>query len=152
MDLLSSFTARIGQSLGTSDWRIVSQEVIDAFADATDDHQWIHVDTERAAREAPGGDTIAHGLLTLSLLPAMRAEIGVLPTEGVARAINYGYDSIRFLAPVPVGSRIRATSELLSADVRGRGLLLVRTRDTVEIEGSPKPALVAESLALLYPE
>ena len=148
----SDLTARVGQPLGTSDWRTVSQAMIDAFADATDDHQWIHVDVERASREAPGGTTIAHGLLTLSLLPSLRAEIGVIPAEGVARALNYGYDSIRFLAPVPAGSRIRATSELLAADPRGRNLLLLRTRDTVEIEGGTKPALVAESLALLYPE
>ena len=147
---LDSLTARVGQTLGTSPWRTVSQATIDAFADATDDHQWIHVETERASRE--GTTTIAHGLLTLSLLPTMRAEIGAIPTEGVARAINYGYDSIRYLAPVPAGSRIRATSELLSADTRGRGLLLLRTRDTVELEGSPKPALVAESLVLIYPE
>ena len=146
---LADLPGRIGQSLGTSRWRTLSQATIDAFADVTGDHQWIHVDVERAARESPGGTTIAHGLLTLSLLPAMRAEIGALPVD-IGRAINYGYDRVRFLAPVPSGSRIRAASELLAAEPRGGGVL-VRTRDTVEIEGGDRPALVAEALALVFP-
>src|SRR5690606_7110947 len=103
---LDAILATQGRELGVSPWMTVDQALIDAFAEATGDHQWIHVDPERAARESPYGCTIAHGLLTLSLMPAMRAEIGGLPSEGVGQAINYGYDEVRFLAPVKVGARI----------------------------------------------
>ncbi|MDX1418717.1 MAG: MaoC family dehydratase [Rubricoccaceae bacterium] len=147
---LDAILATQGQELGASSWRTVDQELIDAFAEATGDHQWIHVDPERAARESPFGSTIAHGLLTLSLMPALRAEIGGLPTEGVGRVINYGYDEVRFLAPVTVGSRIRLRAEVLEARPRARGAL-VKTRNTMEIEGGAKPAMVADSLVLLFP-
>ena len=147
---LDAILATQGQALGVSPWMTVDQALIDAFAEATGDHQWIHVDPERAARESPYGCTIAHGLLTLSLMPAMRAEIGGLPTEGVGQAINYGYDEVRFLAPVKVGARIRLRAEVLEARPRARGAL-VKTRNTTEIEGSTKPAMVADSLVLLFP-
>ncbi len=146
LDTLADF---IGQSLGVSDWLMVDQARIDAFADVTGDHQWIHVDPARAARESPGGTTIAHGLLTLSLLPAMRSELGLVP-EGVARAINYGYDRIRFLAPVPPASRLRTHTVLTAAEPKADGWL-VTTRNTVEIEGEEKPALVADALTLFLP-
>ena len=146
---LSTLPDFVGRELGVSGWRPVDQALIDRFADLTDDHQWIHVDAERAARESPTGTTIAHGLLTLSLLPAMRAEIGLLP-DGVGRALNYGYDRIRFLAPVPPGSRLRARVQLTATEPKGEGWLLT-TRNTVEIEGEERPALVADALTLLVP-
>lgn len=146
---LDAILATQGQELGVSSWMTVDQATIDAFAEATGDHQWIHVDPERAA-QSPFGSTIAHGLLTLSLMPAMRAEIGGLPTEGVGQVINYGYDEVRFLAPVKVGSRIRLRAEVLEARPRARGAL-VKTRNTTEIEGGKKPAMVADSLVLLFP-
>ena len=144
-------TARdfVGQELGVSGWTTVDQATIDAFADVTGDRQWIHVDAERAARESPHGATIAHGYLTLALLPALRAEIGVTP-EGVGQAINYGLDRVRFLAPVRAGARVRARVTLLGAEPKGRGVLL-RTLNTVEVEGEEKPAVLAETLTLLLP-
>lgn len=139
----------VGQELGVSDWITVDQPMIDAFAEITGDHQWIHTDPDRAAREAPTGSTIAHGLLTLSLLPAMRNQTGVIP-GGTGRSINYGYDKIRFLTPVPPGSRIRTRIALTEATPRGDGILL-NTKNTVEIDGHERPALVADSLTLLLP-
>ena len=146
LDRIADF---IGCELGVSDWLTVGQDRIDAFAEVTGDHQWIHTDIERAAREAPGGTTIAHGLLTLSLLPTMRANLGLVP-EGVGRALNYGYDRIRFLAPVPPGARLRTHTLLTAAEPKGGGWL-VTTRNTVEIEGADKPALVADALTLFLP-
>ncbi len=137
----------VGQEIGVSDWMTVDQPMIDAFAELTNDRQWIHINAERAAREAPTGSTIAHGLLTLSLLPGMRNEIGVIP-KGTGRSINYGYDKIRFLAPVKPGDRIRTRIELSSVAPRGDGFL-IDTRNTVEIDGETKPAMVADSLTLL---
>ncbi len=144
---LDSLHDYIGRDLGVSGWHVVEQARIDAFADVTGDHQWIHTDVERAARESPYGGPIAHGYLTLSLLPALRAEVGVVP-EGVAQTINYGLDRVRFLAPVRAGARIRARITLVSAEPKGTGVL-VKTLNTVEIEGESKPALLAETLALL---
>lgn len=146
---LDTLTPLVGHELGVSPWRTVTQDDIDRFADLTGDHQWIHVDAERAARESPTGTTIAHGLLTLSLLPAMRAEVGVVP-EGVGRVLNYGYDRIRFLTPVRAGARVRARVALLDVQPKGDGVLMT-TRNTVEIEGEEKPALVADALVLLLP-
>jgi len=137
----------VGQEIGSSDWMTVDQPMIDAFAKLTGDRQWIHIDMERAEREAPTGTTIAHGLLTLSLLPMMRSEIGVIP-KGTGRAINYGYDKIRFLAPIKSGARIRTHVTLSTVTPRGNGLL-IDTRNTVEIEGEDKPAMIADSLTLL---
>ncbi|MDX1531852.1 MAG: MaoC family dehydratase [Rhodothermales bacterium] len=146
LDTLRDF---VGRGLGVSDWIVVDQARIDAFADCTGDHQWIHVDPERARRESPFGGPIVHGLLTLALLPALRSGLGVVP-EGVKQVVNYGYDRVRFLAPVPAGARIRARAELLDVTERGSGLL-IKTRNTVEIEGGEKPALVADALTLLVP-
>ncbi|MCH7976811.1 MAG: MaoC family dehydratase [Bacteroidetes bacterium] len=137
----------VGQEIGVSGWISVDQPMIDAFAELTGDRQWIHIDTDRAAREAPTGTTIAHGLLTLSLLPMMRNEIGVIP-NGTERSINYGYNKIRFLAPVKPGARIRTRITLSAVTPRGAGFL-IDTRNTVEIEGEDKPAMIADSLTLL---
>ena len=144
---LDTLQDHVRQSLGTSSWVTVDQSRIDAFADCTGDHQWIHTDPERAAA-SPLGGTIAHGYLTLSLLPMMTAEIGLVP-QGVTSALNYGSDKVRFLAPVPSGSRVRAHVELVSVAEKRPGQILLTTRSTVEIEGSDTPALVADTLAML---
>ena len=141
----------VGQELGVSDWLTVDQERINEFADCTGDHQWIHVDIERAQRESPLGSTIAHGYLTLALLSAMLMELGVVPA-GVSRALNYGLDRVRFMAPVKAGARIRTRVVLMAVDPLGKGRLLLKTQNTVEIEGETKPALIAETLALLLTE
>ena len=137
----------IGVELGPSEWMTVDQAMIDKFADATGDHQWIHVDVERAKREMPGGKTIAHGYLTLSLLPLLLRE--VFAVQGARMGINYGVDRIRFTAPVPSGSRVRALARLLSTERRGEGVLC-RLGVTVEIEGGERPACVGEVLSLVY--
>jgi acyl dehydratase len=139
--------ALAGKELGTGEWLEITQERIDAFADATDDHQWIHVDPERA-KAGPFGTTIAHGFLTLSLtLPLLR---GAGPrVEGVKMAINYGLDRVRFPAPVRVGRRIRAHSKNLSVNEVEGGVQVVN-EVTVEIEGEPKPACVAQMVARYY--
>ena len=141
----------VGQELGVSDWLTVDQERINEFADCTGDHQWIHVDIERAQRESPLGSTIAHGYLTLALLSAMLMELGVVPA-GVSRALNYGLDRVRFMAPVKAGARIRTRVVLMAVDPLGKGRQLLKTQNTVEIEGEIKPALIAETLALLLTE
>ena len=137
----------VGQEIGVSDWMTVDQPMIDAFAELTGDRQWIHIDVKRATHEAPTGSTIAHGLLTLSLLPMMRNEIGVIP-NGTGRSINYGYDKIRFLAPVTPGARIRTRVTLSAVTPRSNGFL-IDTRNAVEMEGEDKPAMIADSLTLL---
>lgn len=146
---LEQLIALVGTRLGVSDWIIVDQGMIDTFADATGDHQWIHVDAERAKRELPLGRTIAHGFLTLSLLPALRAQ--VFEVLGVSSRLNYGLGKVRFPAPVPSGSRIRAAFDLAAAEPRDEGRLLVTFLATVEIENEERPACVAEMLALLIP-
>ncbi len=135
-----------GERLGASDWLTVEQERIDTFADATGDHQWIHVDPEKAAA-GPFGTTIAHGFLTLSLLPYLNAQI--YRVDGAKMGINYGLNKMRFPAPVPVGSKVRANSELAEVDDVPGGLQLV-VRVTLEIEGSDKPGCVAEWVTRLY--
>jgi len=137
----------VGQELGVSDWILVDQERINQFAVATDDHQWIHVDTERASREMPGGRTIAHGYLLLSLMPALMNAVVQMPT--LERAINYGLNKVRFKNPVPVGSRVRLRVALLQAQKRA-GALQVVLENTLEIEGQPKPACVAEVIAMYF--
>lgn len=137
--------AAVGEHLGESDWRTITQDQIVLFADATDDHQWIHVDVERATA-GPFGAPIAHGYLSLSLLPAFSREI--MAIEGVRMSINYGLDRVRFLTPVRVGSRVRSSADLLAATPTDAGLRAT-FRHTVEIDGEPKPALVADSIALL---
>ena len=139
----------VGQELGVSDWITIDQGRIDAFADATGDHQWIHVDVDRAQRESPLGTTIAHGYLTLSLLPMLTAELGLYP-DGVAYALNYGADRIRFINPVRAGARIRVHVVLSEVTPKGTGRWLLKRTSTVEIEGEDRPAMVAETLAMVF--
>ena len=139
--------ALVGQEIGVSDWVLVDQQRIDRFAAATDDHQWIHVDTARARSEMPGGQTIAHGYLVLSLLPALMDKLVIMPT--LQRASNYGLNKVRFKNPVPAGSRVRLRSVLLQAQKRA-GALQVVIENTIEIEGQAKPACVAEVIALYF--
>ena len=145
----STVTTYVGQELGVSGWRLIDQDRIDAFAKCTDDNQWIHVDVERAKREGPFGGTIAHGYLTLAMLAPLQQEIGVIPDDA-KQAINFGLDKLRFLTPVKAGSRIRMRVTLLSVEERGEGRVLLRTQNTMEIEGGEKPALTLESLALVW--
>jgi acyl dehydratase len=143
---IDELKAKVGEELGVSDWHDVTQEEIDAFADATGDHQWIHVDPERAA-QTPFGSTIAHGLYTLSLGP--RFSYSMLSFEGFAFGLNYGYERVRFPAPLPVGSRVRMRAALADvADVPG-GVRVTITQ-TFEREGGDKPVCVAQSLARFY--
>ncbi|UUP16907.1 MaoC family dehydratase [Nitratireductor thuwali] len=143
--------ALIGKEVGVSHWRQVSQEMIDQFAAATDDHQWIHTDPERAARETPYGGTIAHGFLSLSLLSTMVFE-AVPRLECTAMGVNFGFDRIRFLNPVKSGARVRARFELGDLKVRPSGIVEVHYDVTVEIENSLKPALTARWLTLAMPD
>lgn len=132
----------VGRTIGPSDWIEVSQEMIDAFADLSGDHQWIHVDRERAAAESPYGSTIAHGNLTLALIHRLRAQL--LRLENVAVALNYGWDRVRFPAAIPAGSAIRATAETTTVDELEGGWVHVVTRFVVEREGGDKPVCVAD--------
>lgn len=138
--------ALIGTELGVSPWFLVDQARIDAFAETTEDRQFIHVDPD-AARATPFGGTIAHGFLTLSLASAM-SYAAVAPLDGMVMGVNYGFDKLRFLAPVPAGSRVRGRFKLLSAEDKGGGRWLLKHELTVEIEGSDKPALIAEWLSM----
>ncbi len=142
---VDELTDAVGEELGTSDWLEVTQELVDAFADTTGDHQWIHVDVERA-KESPFGGTIAHGYLTLSLIPQFSAQIFALDMPGAK--LNYGVNKVRFPNPVKVGSRIRATASLAEVSDVPAGKQMV-TRYVVEIEGEDKPACVAETVVLL---
>jgi acyl dehydratase len=137
----------VGTHLGHSEWHTVNQDEIDAFAAATGDHQWIHVDPAKAA-EGPFGSTVAHGFLTLSLVPMLTWQ--VYKVEGVKMAVNYGADKLRFPSPVPVGSRVRAAVELTSVTPNKLGYQ-VATRVTIELDGSDKPACVADMLAVVVP-
>lgn len=147
-DGLSALKSAAGEILGESSWVTVTQERIDRFAEATDDFQWIHVDRERAAR-SPFGTTIAHGYLTLSLIPAMIYEI--FSVDGVGARLNYGSNRIRFTEPVLCGSRLRTRLKLLSAEEIARGGLRITLEATVEREGSAKPACIAEIISVLLP-
>jgi acyl dehydratase len=138
-----------GQELGLSRWVVVDQSMIQQFADCTGDHQWIHVDPVRARRESPLRKTIAHGYLTLSLVGALGQEIGYLP-ENLQAAFNHGLDKVRFLAPVIAGARVRLRTTMISMEIKGPGQYLLTAQNTVEIEGEQKPALVAETLVMLY--
>ena len=135
-----------GQELGVSDWVLIDQDRINGFADVTMDHQFIHVDEQRAA-QTPFGTTIAHGYLTLSMISHFLGECGIGP-ENALMAINYGSDKVRFLQPVPVNSEIRAQSTLLEVSDKAPGQLLTKTRVSIEIKGQEKPALIAEILSL----
>jgi acyl dehydratase len=145
---LNNIEQFVGQELGVSQWMTIDQERINQFADCTGDHQWIHVDVKRAREESPVGSTIAHGFLILALLPQFQYQIGLIPA-GVAHAINYGLGSVRFLSPVRPGVQIRNRVMLLAAEMKGNGRVLLTVQNTVEIEGEGKPAMVAETLALL---
>ena len=146
----SALSGLIGTEVGVSEWITVDQARINAFADITEDRQFIHVDPE-AAKATPFGGTIAHGFLTLSLLSRMSFD-GVAPLEGVVMGVNYGFDKVRFLAPVPSGARVRARFKLLGADDKGANggvaRWLLKHEVTVEIEGGDKPALIAEWLGM----
>jgi acyl dehydratase len=133
-----------GTTIGPSDWREVTQGMIDAFAELSGDDQWIHVDADRAARESPFGTTVAHGNLTLSMIDGFRR--GLLESSGFKMGVNYGWNRVRFPAPVPTGSRVRASVEVLTVEDVGEGWWQVTQRWTVEVEGNEKPACVAESV------
>ncbi len=137
----------LGNEIGTSEWVLVDQAMIDKFADATGDHQWIHVDQERARREMPDGKTIAHGFLTLSLVPMLSASIYRIRQS--SRGINYGLNRVRFTAPVQAGSRVRLSQKLQTIEPVEGGQRLTFL-STIEIEGQSRPALVAETIALAY--
>jgi acyl dehydratase len=145
---LDDIRTQIGKEVGVSSWIMIDQARIDAFADATEDRQFIHTDPEAAA-QTPFGGTVAHGFLSLSLLSRMGAEAMILP-EGLKMAINYGLDRVRFLAPVRSGSRVRGRFTLDSVDEKAPGQWLLRHTVTVEIEGEDKPALTAEWLGLMF--
>ena len=148
---ISTISQFVGQELGVAEWMTIDQERINQFADFTGDQQWIHVDVERAKRESLFGTTIAHGYLTLSLAAALSMGLGIIPA-GVSQVLNYGLDKVRFLAPVKSGSRVRDRVVLLAAEPQGKGRLLLKFRNTIEIEGETKPALIADALSLLVTE
>ncbi len=136
--------ALVGQELGVGQWKEIDQKRIDAFADVTEDHQWIHIDVERARSESPYGTTIAHGFLTLSLIPALSKDN--FRVQNAKLAINYGLNKVRFLAAVPSGGRVRARSELVDAAQVNDSTVNLTVRHTIELDGSDKPAAVVESI------
>jgi acyl dehydratase len=140
----------VGETIGPSDWRQVTQEDIDLFAKLSGDDQWIHVDVERAEKESPFGTTIAHGNLTLSLIDGLR--LSLIESTGFKLGVNYGWNKVRFPAPVPAGARVRATAEVIEVEEVKDGWYQVVTRFTVEVEGNEKPACVADSVGRALPE
>jgi acyl dehydratase len=144
---IDELKALVGETIGPSEWREVTQGEIDKFADVSGDHQWIHVDVERAKTDSPFGTTIAHGNLTLSMVDGFRDQL--FRSEGFKMGVNYGWNKIRFPAPVPSGSRIRASLETVTVDEVGDGWYQLVQRWTVEVEGNEKPACVAESVVRL---
>ena len=146
---LEAYRKLVGQEIGVSSWHLIDQKRIDVYADVIEDHQFIHVDPERARRETAFGTTIAHGFLTMSLLSIMSYEVMPL-VEGVTMGVNYGFDRLRFISPVKSGSRVRGRFTLTEATLRKPGELLSRTAVAVEIEGEKRSALVADWLGLLY--
>jgi len=147
---LAGLGERIGQELGVSGWVTIDQARIDAFASCTGDRQWIHVDIERAKQESPFRSSIAHGYLTLAMVAPLAMEIGVIPSDASA-GLNYGIDKVRFLAPVPAGARVRLRVVLTGIEPREGGQMIMKTQNTLEVEGSEKSALIAETLTLLIP-
>lgn len=147
---LASLDKHVGQELGVSDWVVVDQQQINAFASCTGDNQWIHVDIERAKRESPFRGPIAHGYLTLAMVAPLAMQIGIIPRDAAA-GLNYGIDKVRFLAPVPAGARVRLRVVLAGIEPKDAGQVVMKTQNTLEVEGSEKPALIAETLALLIP-
>ena len=148
IDGLDELEALAGTKLGTSDWLVITQERVDQFADATLDRQWIHVEPNRAAAESPYGATIAHGFLTLSLLPHFQRQIAEL--RGISRVINYGTNRVRFPAAVRTGARVRAVQTLLATARVDPGTLRLTCEFIIEIDGEIKPACVAETVSLIY--
>jgi acyl dehydratase len=153
-DPIERLRSAIGEQRGPSSWREITQEDINTFAQISGDHQWIHVDVERAKRESPFGTTIAHGNLTLSAIDGLREELSVQDVaDQFALGVNLGWNRVRYPAPVPAGSRIRAMAELVAVEEKGGGWWELVDRFTVEVEGSEKPACVAESVVrLLRPQ
>jgi len=141
--------ALVGQQTGVSEWITVDQATIDKFAEATGDHQWIHVDVERAKREMPGGKTIAHGYLTLSLIPRLAQTL--LKIEKRSRGINYGLNKVRFTSPVPAGGRVRLKQTIKAVDDVEGGGVRITSEMVMEVEGSSRPAVVAETMGLAFP-
>jgi acyl dehydratase len=133
-----------GQTIGPSEWREVTQDMINSFAELSGDHQWIHTDIERAKTESPFGTTIAHGNLTLSLVDGLRQQL--IESSGFVLGVNYGWNKVRFPAPVPAGSKVRASAEVVSIDDKGNGWFEVVTRFKVEAEGNEKPVFVGDSV------
>jgi acyl dehydratase len=133
-----------GHKVGPSKWREVTQDMINAFAELSGDHQWIHTDIERAKSESPFGTTVAHGNLTLSLVDGLRQ--GLIDSTGFVLGVNYGWNKVRFPAPVPAGSRVRAMAEVVDIDDVGNGWFQIVTRFTLEVEGNEKPAFVGDSV------
>src|SRR3954462_10548978 len=146
---LEAYQAMVGKEVGISSWHLVDQRRIDLYADVIEDHQFIHIDPERAKRETPFGTTVAHGFLTMSLMSIMSYEVMPL-VEGTTMGLNYGFDKLRFLSPVRAGSRVRGRFVLAEAKLRTPHELQTRTNVTVEIEGEEKPAIVADWLGLIY--
>ncbi len=144
----SDLLQHVGTTLGPSEWLTVTQEMIDKFADATGDHQWIHVDVERARKEMPGGKTIAHGYLTLSLLPRLAPTL--MKVKQRRRGLNYGSNRVRFTAPVPAGARIRLRQKLLKVEPVEDSGFRITSEMTMEVEGNTRPAMVAETLSIVY--
>ncbi|HZP37370.1 MAG TPA: MaoC family dehydratase [Methylomirabilota bacterium] len=144
----SDLLQHVGTTLGPSEWLTVTQEMIDKFADATGDHQWIHVDVERARKEMPGGKTIAHGYLTLSLLPRLAPTL--MKVKQRRRGLNYGSNRVRFTAPVPAGGRIRLRQKLLKVEPVEDNGFRITSEMTMEVEGNTRPAMVAETLSIVY--
>lgn len=144
-----AYLAMVGKEIGVSPWHLIDQKRIDAFAETTEDHQFIHVDPERAARDTPFGTTIAHGFLTLSMLSVFNYEV-IPKIAGATMGVNYGFDKLRFISPVRAGSRIRGRFTLTEAKMRAANELFSRTSVSVEIEGEDKPALAADWIGLVY--
>ena len=147
---LAALGESVGRELGISNWVTIDQPRIDEFASCTGDRQWIHVDVERAKRESPFRGPIAHGYLTLAMVAPLAMQVGVIPKDAAA-GLNYGIDKVRFLAPVPAGARVRLRVVLVGIEPREGGQIVMKTLNTMEVEGSEKPALIAETLALLVP-
>jgi len=138
----------VGQEIGVSDWVEITQERINLFAEATGDHQWIHVDVERAKKDMPGGKTIAHGFLTLSLIPMLNHQISHI--NNVRNGINYGCNKVRFTSPVSAGSKVRARAKLVAVEPMKGGGVRLTNEMTIEIEGQERPACVAETMSIVY--
>jgi acyl dehydratase len=145
---IEELKAIVGRTIGPSDWREVTQELIDQFAEVSGDDQWIHVDVERARTESPFGTTVAHGNLTLSMVDGFRSSL--MESTGFKLAVNYGWNKVRFPAPVPAGTRVRASIETVSVDEVGGGWYQIVQKWTVEAEGSEKPVCVAESVGRVF--